>query len=413
MKLTPLRLFCISIFLLSFTVLYAHKIPYISPVQAQSEEEIDQKRKEIEDLQNKLNELDSQKVTLSNTIEKISTQIKISESEIAKTQAEINQLEKQIAALTVQIADLETSLTSLSESLITHINQMYRQKQTSPVQVLIDSNGMSDFITRYRYMKIAQAQTRKIMVESESQKVDFDQQKLDKERAQAAVEAKKRELETQKAQLAAQQQQQKTLLAETQNNEVIFQQKLQQARAEYEALQAIIAGKGDESEVGPVNEGDRIASVLTSGPSLFCNSTGHHLHFTITDSSRNSLNPFDFLKPVDYQDFSKQGSCTEPDLFNPHGTWNWPIDPPITFAQGYGNTCASQTGVVSQFYSFHNGIDFVGSNITVKAVQKGVLYRGSYDGEDTSDKNHSSCKLPYVRVQHEDGRNSFYLHVSY
>ena len=179
----------------------------------------------------------------------------------------------------------------------------------------------------------------------------------------------------------------------TQNDEKKYQQLLAQARAEYEAIVGIIAGKGTETEIGKVNQGERIASMI-SGAS--CNSSGTHLHFTV---SRNGAaqNPFSFLKSVSYVNQSNG------DPFNPSGSWEWPIDPPIEFNQGFG----SDTWYVRtyHFYPNHNGIDISGSSLTVKAVKSGTLFRGSYAG-------YKGCTLPYVRVNHsDDGLDTFYLHV--
>ena len=102
-----------------------------------------------------------------------------------------------------------------------------------------------------------------------------------------------------------------------------YQQLLATARAEFEAIQAIIAGKGEEEEVGSVSQGQRIASLI-QGPS--CNSSGEHLHF-MASKGNNTVNPFSYLKGgVDHENCSGS-SCgsSAGDPFNPSGSWDWPI----------------------------------------------------------------------------------------
>jgi len=166
-----------------------------------------------------------------------------------------------------------------------------------------------------------------------------------------------------------------------------------------------MAGKGTEEEVGKVNQGQRIASVI-QGTS--CNSSGAHLHFTIAQNG-STQNRFDYLNAgIDYENCSGPGSCSPADPFNPHGSWDWPISSKIKFTQGYGSTWAIANTWVGRIYSFHNGIDISSlSSSEIRTVRSGTLYRGSYTG-------YNGCRLRYVRVDHDDSDlDTFYLHVNY
>ncbi len=164
------------------------------------------------------------------------------------------------------------------------------------------------------------------------------------------------------------------------------------AKAELEAIQSVIAGKGKETEVKQVNEGDTIASVI-SGVSA-C-STGTHLHFEVTKDS-NRLNPFSVLKST-----SLNWDNDDPQV-NGSGSWSWPINEPIRVTQSYGKTSYSSRYAGN----FHTGIDIVNSgNLTVKAAKSGKLFRGAIGcGGGT---------LRYVRVHQDEGYDSYYLHVNY
>ena len=194
-------------------------------------------------------------------------------------------------------------------------------------------------------------------------------------------------------------------MEQTRNDEKKYQQLLSAARAEFEAIQAIIAGKGQEEEVGKVSQGQRIASII-QGPS--CNSSGGHLHFIVSQSG-NTQNPFSQLKNIDFENCSGS-SCgsSDGDPFNPSGSWDWPINPKVKFTQGYGSTWAVRNTWVGRVYSFHNGIDIdSGSSPEIRAVRAGTLYQGSYSGS-------SGCRLRYVRIDHDDSDlETFYLHINY
>src|SRR5690606_8684806 len=110
------------------------------------------------------------------------------------------------------------------------------------------------------------------------------------------------------------------LLELTKNDEKRFQSELAQKIAELEAIQSIIAGKGDETKVGEVDKGDKIANVIP-GPST-C-SSGAHLHLEVAKDGTHR-NPADYLssKSVVW-DNSPDG----PFSFN--GSWDWPLNDSI------------------------------------------------------------------------------------
>jgi murein DD-endopeptidase MepM/ murein hydrolase activator NlpD len=167
---------------------------------------------------------------------------------------------------------------------------------------------------------------------------------------------------------------------------------LSKARAEFAAIQGIVSGAGTETKMREVSKGDIIAFVI-SGAS--CNSTGTHLHF-IVKSGNTVINPFSQLKNIDFVNYAYG------DPFNPSGSWDWPLSPPIRFNQGYGVTNYVLSG---GWYDFHNGIDIASSSNAVLAVESGTLYRGSYSGN-------GGCTLPYVKLEHKDSDYStLYLHV--
>lgn len=374
-----------------------------TPTSAAASQKTSDLQDQIKELEGKVKELQNQKNTLSSQIAVMDNQVKLTQLRIDDTQREIEELNQDIETTEKRITKLESSLEDLSKVLMNRIVATYQVGTLPPFTVLISSNDVSSFFTRLNYLKIVQAHDKKLVYDTEQAKVDYANQKEIFEEKKQKVESLKKQLEGYTAQLENDKKAKQAFLAVTQNDERKYQELLIRARAEYLAIQGIVAGYGAETEAGQVGEGDRIASII---PYASCNSSGAHLHFIVSRSG-GTENPFNYLKGVDNENCSGS-SCNsgDGDPFNPSGSWNWPINPTIRLLQGYGSTWAVKYTWVRNIYNFHNGIDISGSSYDVKAVKAGTLYRGSYAG--------SGCRLPYVRVRHkDDGLDTFYLHVSY
>jgi len=354
-------------------------------------------------LEGKLQEVSAQKTTLSSAIKVFSSKIAIQEVSITQTIADIAKLEREVDLLGQRIETLDFSLDQLTAMLLARIQHHYKQQKEQP-SILVDLNrGIGGAAVNAKYIQQASGQTAQIMHLAEAQRQVYDQQKDQKQVKQEELAAKQSLLQQQKQELDSQKAAQQLLLTQTQNSEAEYQKQLAAVLAEYRAIQAIISGGGKENKVGDVKAGDNIASVI-SGRS--CNSSNTHLHFMVTKDGA-AQNPFNYLKSIDSRNCSGS-SCdsSDGDAFNPSGSWEWPVSGPITLNQGYGSTWAVRHTWVSRIYSFHNGIDINGSSSSVKAVADGVLIRGVFSGG-------GGCGLQYVKLEHNDGLITWYLHVNY
>ncbi|MBI4136603.1 hypothetical protein HY469_00920 [Candidatus Roizmanbacteria bacterium] len=377
--------------------------PTVNP--ASVTQKSDELQKKIEELSNKLSETRSKKASLTNQITYMDTQIRITQLEIQRSAVRIEEMTVEIEKLAGKIITLEGSLDNISEVFIDRVVATYKTGHIPTMLLLTTSEGTSDLVTRTTYLKRIQEHDKKLMYEVQATKTDFEDQKILLEEKKAELDELKVKLETQTVELDTQKKDKEYLLEITKNDEQNYQKLLAAAQAELEAIQAIVAGKGAETEVGHVNEGQRVASVI-QGPS--CNSSGAHLHFIVRKNDGAVQNPFSFLTGIDHENCSGS-SCgsSDGDAFNPGGDWRWPLDPTIRYSQGYGATWAVHH-IPWLPYDFHNGIDINStSSSTAYAVKNGTLYRGSYSGT-------AGCALRYVRVDHEDSDyDTLYLHVNY
>ncbi len=347
-----------------------------------------------------LNNLSRTASTLKSEIQYMDTQIALTALKIQQTEEKIEITEKEIKILDSRIEGLDTSLNYLSKLLVERIIEGYKKRSVSILNLLFDSSNAYELIGKIKYLKTAQDNNQKVLVQVQETKLNFEEQKKLREEKKIELDNLKKTLDNQKATLNNQRLAKQKVLETTQNDEVIYQRLLEQTRAEYAAIQGIIARKGSETELRQVTKGETIASVIQGAS---CNSSGGHLHF-IVEENGNVQNPFGYLKSVDYTNCSGS-SCGsgDGDPFNPSGSWDWPLNPLIELEQGYGSTWGVRNTWVGRIYSFHNGIDINGSSNNVLAVADGTLYRGVYS---------VGCPLSYVKLAHKDSNiATYYLHV--
>jgi len=399
-----LKLKCLSKTSIIIFLVFLFGFLFFSISYAQSD---DDKLKELNDkiaeYTTKIDEAKGKQKTLASAITLITNQMNLTIAQIAKAEEQVRVLETEIDELSKKIILLDKDLDETVNIMNVRVEETYKRMHMPSIYLLLVSNKFSNFFSNLNYIKTVQAHDKEVLYVMEQARLNYDQQKQLKEKKQEEAEKLRTYLQGQKRMLDQQKAAKQDLLTLTRNDEKKYQDLLAQARAEFEAIQAIIAGRGDEEKVKEVKAGDVIASVRQGS---FCNSSGSHLHFTVAQKGI-ALNPFNYLKGIDHDNCSGSGKCSEGDPFNPSGNWEWPLSPKIRMNQGFGSTWAVRNTWVGQIYSLHNGIDIIGSSSTVKAVTDGTLFRGSYGGS-------GGCRLKYVRVEHKDSDlETYYLHVNY
>lgn len=346
----------------------------------------------------KIDTTQAEAATLTSTINLLNGQISLQQLQVDLTFAEIYQLEGDVTELSERIKGLGYSLDRLSTVLIERVQAQYKQSRMVPSLQLLGADSLANVITNIKYLSLAQKQTANVMARTENQRIAYDDQKLLKEDKQDELEVKKISLEGLQASLLVQKKDQQYFLSETKNNEAKYQSELAKTLAELQAIQSIIAGQGFETKVRDVNQGEKIASIIAGASAC---STGTHLHFEVTKNGSHR-DPAGYLKSV-----SILWSNGSDGPFGFSGGWDWPVNNAARITQGYGMTQYARVG--SYGGNPHTGIDMVSktfADYTIKAVRKGILYRGSI-----------ACGgglLRYVKVDHkDDSEDTYYLHVNY
>lgn len=341
-----------------------------------------------------LGEVGARKVTLQSEITKFNTSIAITVARIVQTIGQIKELEEDIDKLSGKIGRLDISLDQLSEILVKRIAETYKKGRIDSLALLFSSNNFSEFVGRYKYLRVIQLHDRKLMIQMETVRANYADQKTVKEEKQKELEAARNKLESQKFLLAQQKADKENLLKITRNDEKHFQSLLAAARAEQEAMLSVMRQALALLKDGsPIGKGAEIALMGNTG--YPCCSSGTHLHFEIRKDG-TAQDPASYLKS---RDVTWDNIPDGPFSFN--GDWDWPMDGP-RITQGFGMTHYARIGYYGG--SIHTGLDIVGSPVIIRAPREGTLYKG---GTGCG----GGCPINYVAIDHGNGLISWYWHV--
>ncbi len=347
----------------------------------------------IKELTQKVSDLQKQENSLAQQIKLFDSKISLTTLKIDSTKAEISKLTNEIGELANEIDRLENLLTNRSELALKRVPESYKRKKALfEFDTLLLTKNFFDLISRAEYMTRVQQQDVRLLVQLKATQSHFGERKSLREQKKSQQVQLQKTLEDQTRELERQKKEKETLLAQTKNDEAVYQRLLSQALAEKTAIERALI---DGVKVGQIKKGDPIALVGNSGyPGC---STGAHLHFEVRKNNA-WVDPSEFLSSKSIRD-----EQYELDANVGNGSWSWPLEDTVRLTQRFGKTPWSWR--YSYSGGIHTGFDMVSTS--------GTIIRAPADGElfSSSQACGSSSVIKIKYIDHGSGVVSFYLHV--
>lgn len=222
-------------------MIYAQDTPTPEPTATQeSSGDRSEIQKRIQEYEKKLGEVRAQKNTLSAQISYMDTQTYLTELRIRQTEQKIKDTEREINTLGARITNLDSSLNQLSETLLNRIVAGYKNRSASLIDILLDSTNAPKLMNRLKYYELARDRNQKALMQVQEAKSNFEEQKNLREKKVEQLDVLGAQLEQQKVELDLQKKQKEKLLVDTKNDEVTYQNLLQQAREQLNSFRSFV-----------------------------------------------------------------------------------------------------------------------------------------------------------------------------
>lgn len=230
-------------------------------------------RRQQQELQQQINEA---KKNVSNTVIEKNALLK----ELKEINDDIDSLENTIGQLTAEIGEAETQISATQEEIDnkqrdldgrmaifnTRLKQIYEYGEVDFLEVLLQSSSLTDFLTRFEYLRYIADNDQKLLEEVKVLKQSLEDEKASLVAQKESLESKKKTQENKKQELQVASDKQQALVNDKQNELALqydtleaFEEASKQIESQIRSLQSS-SGKAPTSMVWPCPSSRRVTS---------------------------------------------------------------------------------------------------------------------------------------------------------
>ena len=170
--------------LMGFVMVFA-SMPAFAVTKDEAQDKLDQAESEKEQLEQKLSALRQEKDDLEAYIDELDSLMNTYNAELNDVNARIESVETEIADTEVQLAEAEAEIDEQYESMKLRIQYMYENGDMQFIDMITNSENLSDFLNKAEYVKELSQYDRNMLVKMQEtrQLIEDSKEKLETDRA--------------------------------------------------------------------------------------------------------------------------------------------------------------------------------------------------------------------------------------
>ncbi len=176
-------------------------------------QQADQFQSAVDAANGRIAELAAQQDRAQNQADILKIKIQITEEQLALVAFQISETQSLVGALVAQSAAQEKDLARQQEAYATHLRLTYREAQVSPLEMLLSSSSLADFVTRVEDLVIIDRQDKQLVDQIQQLRASTAEKQTQVAQDLAEIDGLQKQIEVQKLALAQQKTQYDAMVA--------------------------------------------------------------------------------------------------------------------------------------------------------------------------------------------------------
>ncbi len=237
---------CISVLLILFSINCFGIVYAVSSSDLKDiDEQIEEKSSELAGVKGKLSEN-------LNQINELNAEISTVQNDIDDLQSKIDSLTSQITTKDANIKEQEEKYATQKDLLDKRLVALYESGSTSYLDMLLSSDGLADFISKYYTIEILAESDQELLTKIDNTKKQIENEKASLEAAKAEIQTSQAAIVEKKNTLAASKKQKSAIASTLSEEEKILEQQLEEFEEDKRRIQKELAALASKNNITPV-----------------------------------------------------------------------------------------------------------------------------------------------------------------
>jgi peptidoglycan hydrolase CwlO-like protein len=228
-------------------------LPVYADEISDKQQQLNNMNQQINAQNSKLSTVKKKEKTIMGQVQSLEQNMQTTRNDIATISGRVDFLQSKLAVTQDEIKLLETDLEKQNDTLNQRLVFIYEEGDISYLEVLLASEDMQDFLTRYDLLNRILQQDRNLIESTQTKRNALNSKKANLENQKQELVANIQSKQEKQKQLDAQISDKKVILSSVQKEKKAYQQALNEMEQNSQQLEAIISqmqSKGNPSKIG-------------------------------------------------------------------------------------------------------------------------------------------------------------------